>query len=81
MSYDQMSIKEKELEAAKYKVVIFVSTNVYALFCTYIFQDESHMLKEPKAKRTKMAIKVAVSILNIGYAYYIFRDLQIEKSS
>ncbi|VDK46193.1 unnamed protein product [Cylicostephanus goldi] len=41
MSYDQMVIKKKELEAACYYVIIF---------------DESHLLKDGKAKRTQAAL-------------------------
>ncbi|KAJ1355036.1 hypothetical protein KIN20_012154 [Parelaphostrongylus tenuis] len=40
MSYDQMVLKKKELEEANYYVIIF---------------DESHMLKDGKAKRSKVA--------------------------
>ncbi|KAK6742222.1 hypothetical protein RB195_009842 [Necator americanus] len=44
MSYDQMVLKKKELEAASYYVIIF---------------DESHMLKDGKAKRTQVALSLS----------------------
>ncbi|ETN78649.1 hypothetical protein NECAME_10210 [Necator americanus] len=44
MSYDQMVLKKKELEAANYYVIIF---------------DESHMLKDGKAKRTQVALSLS----------------------
>jgi len=44
MSYDQMVIKEKDLISAKINVIIF---------------DESHLLKDTKTKRTKVAIELS----------------------
>ncbi|KAL6726381.1 hypothetical protein Aduo_008359 [Ancylostoma duodenale] len=44
MSYDQMVLKKKELESASYYVIIF---------------DESHMLKDGKAKRTQVALSLS----------------------
>jgi len=44
MSYDQMVIKEKDLISAKINVIIF---------------DESHLLKDNKTKRTKVATEIS----------------------
>ncbi|KHJ75000.1 hypothetical protein OESDEN_25384, partial [Oesophagostomum dentatum] len=44
MSYDLMVLKKKELDAASYYVIIF---------------DESHMLKDTKAKRTQVALSLS----------------------
>lgn len=44
MSYDQMVLKRKDLEQASYSVIIF---------------DESHLLKDGKAKRTQVAQSLA----------------------
>lgn len=56
--------KEDFLLKTKFYVIIFVS--LIAVFnCKFMLQDESHMLKDKSAKRTKTATKLAVSSANI----------------
>jgi hypothetical protein len=49
MSYDMMGLRMGELMRMDFYVLIF---------------DESHMLKEPGAKRTKVALELAVESSN-----------------